>query len=189
MTALLSTYSCIIAGMNRLLDTWFLPTLARFTFVAVLLLYFWNSAKTKLGDGIFGFLHPSDNAYFAIFPKAFEAAGYDSSTLGGFHWIIAVTGTIGEFILPLLLFLGLFTRLAALGMVGFVLVQSCVDITGHGKTGQDLGAWFDGAPGSLIMDQRLLWIVLFAIMITKGAGPFSLDWVLKRFSRSNNSEA
>ena len=179
MTALLSIYTCAAATINRLLGAWFLPTLARFSFIAVLFFYFWNSAKTKLGDGIFGVLYPSDNAYIAIFPKTFEAAGYDSSTLSNFHWAIAVTGTVGEFILPLLLLLGLFTRLAALGMVGFVLVQTYVDVTGHGKIGQDLGAWFDGASGSLIMDQRLLWIVLLAVMIARGAGPVSLDKLMK----------
>lgn len=179
MTALFSTYTCVIASISRLLGAWFLPTLARFSFIAVLFFYFWNSAKTKLGDGVFGILHPSDKAYIAIFPKVFESAGYDSSTLGNFYWAVAVAGTVAEFFLPLLLLLGLFTRLAALGMVGFVLVQSFVDVTGHGKTGQDLGAWFDGVSGSLIMDQRLLWIVLFAIMITKGAGPISLDKLLK----------
>jgi len=36
-----------------------LPLLARFTFGAVLALYFWASALTKLGDGFFGFLFPS----------------------------------------------------------------------------------------------------------------------------------
>jgi putative oxidoreductase len=32
-----------------------LPTLARLTFAGVLLIYFWNSGMTKLGDGMFGF--------------------------------------------------------------------------------------------------------------------------------------
>jgi len=179
MTALLSTYTCVIASINRLQGAWFLPTLARFSFIAVLFFYFWNSAKTKLGDGIFGILHPSDNAYIAIFPKTFEAAGYDSSALSSFHWTVAVAGTVGEFVLPTLLLLGLFTRLAAFGMVFFILIQTYVDVTGHGKTGQDLGAWFDGASDSLIMDQRLLWVVLLAVMIAKGAGPVSLDKLIK----------
>ena len=46
-----------------------LPTLARFTFAAVLLMYFWGSAMTKLGDGIFGLFSPSVGAYAQIFPQ------------------------------------------------------------------------------------------------------------------------
>ena len=75
---------------------------------------------------------------------------------------------------------GLLTRLAAFGMIGFVIVQSWVDVTGHGVGGKDLGAWFDGPSGSLIMDQRLLWVVLFVILIVRGAGPISVDRLLSR---------
>ena len=72
------------------------------------------------------------------------------------------------------------TRLAALGMIGFVIVQSYVDVSGHGVGGKDLGAWFDGPSGSLIMDQRLMWVLLFMILVVKGAGPLSLDRLLGR---------
>ncbi|MGC1488840.1 MAG: hypothetical protein WA784_13745, partial [Albidovulum sp.] len=83
MKNLLSTYDRLANGLSRLgLDA--TPLLARFTFAAVLLVYFWNSALTKIGDGIFGFLRPTDGAYIQIFPKAFEAAGYDSSQFGVF---------------------------------------------------------------------------------------------------------
>ncbi|MEM6306696.1 MAG: DoxX family protein, partial [Pseudomonadota bacterium] len=83
-----------------------------------------------------------------------------------------------EFILPALVILGLFTRLAALGMIGFVFVQSYVDVTGHGVQGADLGAWFDGASGSLIMDQRAFWIFLCIVLVIKGAGAVSIDHLL-----------
>lgn len=180
MHRLLSTYDQLVDRITALAGSWFIPTFTRFTFLAVLFIYFINSAKTKLGDGFFGFLSPSDNAYIQIFPKAFEAAGYDSSALNGFHWLVAVAGTWAEFILPVLIVLGLFTRLAALGMVGFVIVQSYVDVTGHGVGGKDLGGWFDAPSNSLIMDQRLLWMVLFFTLVVKGAGPISLDNLLKR---------
>jgi putative oxidoreductase len=39
-----------------------------------------------------------------------------------FHWAVVVAGTLAEFILPLLIVIGLFTRLAAFGMIGFVIV-------------------------------------------------------------------
>jgi putative oxidoreductase len=79
--------------------------------------------------------------------------------------------------------MGLLTRIAAIGMAGFVMVQSYVGITGHNKTGANLGAWFDGTSNKLVMDQRLMRMLLFAIMILKGAGPFSLDWVIRHFMR------
>ncbi len=183
MTALFSIYDRVFTQVERLLGAWFLPTLARFSFAAVLLQYFWNSAKTKIGDGFLGFLHPTDTAYIQIFPKAFEAAGYDSSTLSSFHWLVAVAGTCAEFILPLLILIGLLTRLAAIGMTGFIIVQSYVDLTGHGLSADDFGAWFDGASDSLVMDQRMLWISILAILIVKGAGPLSVDRVLKGFIR------
>ncbi len=49
--------------MSQLFGDWFLPTLARFIFAAILLLYFLNSAKIKISDGYFGFLTSSDSAY------------------------------------------------------------------------------------------------------------------------------
>ncbi|MGB5871731.1 MAG: DoxX family membrane protein [Albidovulum sp.] len=179
MKNLLSTYDRLANGLSRLgLDA--TPLLARFTFAAVLLVYFWNSALTKIGDGIFGFLHPTDGAYIQIFPKAFEAAGYDSSQLGFFHWAVATAGTLAELILPLLIIIGLFTRLAALGMIGFTLVQSLTDVYGHMVGGDDLGRWFDGASGALVLDQRSLWVLLFATLVLLGSGPLSLDrWLAK----------
>ena len=45
---------------------------------------------------------------------------------------IVVAGTVAEFILPILIAIGLFTRLAALGMIGFVIVQTLTDLFGHG---------------------------------------------------------
>lgn len=152
-----------------------LPLLARFTFAAVLLMYFLKAGITKLGDGVFGFLNPSDGAYIQVFPKAVEAVGYDTSQLGAFHWLVVVAGTWAEFILPVLIVIGLFTRLASLGMIGFVFVQSLVDINGHGVGGKDLGAWFDKASGALILDQRTLWVFLFLVLIIKGGGLLSVD--------------
>lgn len=159
-----------------------LPLLARFVFAGVLLLYFWNSGLTKLGDGIFGFLFPSSGAYVQIFPRAMEAAGYDTSQLNVFHWAVVVAGTAAEFILPLLIVVGLLTRLAAVGMIGFIIVQSLTDLYGHGGIAHDgtLGAWFDRFPDALILDQRAFWVLCLAILVFKGAGALSADRLLFR---------
>lgn len=161
-----------------------LPTAARVAFAAVLLMYFWRSAVTKLGDGPLGILAPSSGAYIQIFPKAAEAAGYDVSQLGVFHWAVVTAGMWAEFLLPALIVAGLLTRLASLGMIGFVVVQSLTDIFGHGVGGADLGAWFDGAAGALILDQRALWIVVLLAPVFLGAGPLSADRLLAGWHRS-----
>ena len=157
-----------------------LPTLSRLVFAGVLLFYFWSSALTKLGPGLFGFLRPSDGAYIQIFPKVVEAAGYDFAQLGLFHRAVVVAGVWAEFLLPLLIVIGLLTRFTALGMIGFVVVQSLTDVYGHGVAGDDLGHWFDAMSASLILDQRGLWGVLLLTLVFLGAGPVSLDRLLAR---------
>jgi putative oxidoreductase len=167
-----------------------MTTFARFLFAAVLLMYYWNSALTKLGDGILGFLFPSDGAYIQIFPKAVEAAGYDFSQLGVFHWAVAVAGTWAEFLLPLAIVIGLFTRLAALGMIGFIAVQSLTDLFGHGGIAHEgtLGAWFDRIPGSIILDQRAFWVFVLLYLVFRGGGPISVDRLLRSGSSAHQAD-
>ncbi|MDH5529363.1 MAG: hypothetical protein OEY05_04925, partial [Paracoccaceae bacterium] len=71
MTALINLYDTVANALGRLAPS-LLPSLARLTFAGVLLVYFWNSARTKIGDGIGGLFQPSDGAYIQIFPKAVE---------------------------------------------------------------------------------------------------------------------
>lgn len=168
-------------------STAILTTAARIVFAGVLLMYFWGSAGTKLGEGLFGFLNPDAGAYIQIFPKGFEAVGYDVSQFGTFHYLVVVSGTIAEFVLPLLIVLGLLTRLAALGMIGFVTVQSATDVVGHGAWANGtFGSWFDRASDAVIADQRAFWLLLLAILVLKGAGPLSLDRLL--FGRGVQSQ-
>jgi putative oxidoreductase len=148
-----------------------LPLLARLVFAAVLAGYFWSSAMTKF-DGVFT---PSVGAYGQIFPRAFEAVGADTELLSVYHWAVVTAGGWAEFLLPALVILGLFTRLAALGMIGFVVVQSLTDIIGHGATGDTVGAWFDRFSDALILDQRALWVLLLSVPLLLGPGWLSLD--------------
>jgi len=172
MNFLLSLHNKLLGALEALLAPWLLPTLARFTFAAVLLVYFWTSASLKLGDGLFEL---SFGAYGQIFPVAFDAAGYDIGNLSSFHKLVAYAGTYAEFALPALLLIGLFTRLAALGMIGFIFVQSYVDIFGHMADDTAIGGWFDRISDSAIMDQRLFWITVLVILVLRGAGPLSAD--------------
>ncbi len=171
MTGLLSLYRSVCDGLDRQAG-WLLPTAARLVFAGVLFAYFWASAMTKL-DGPFS---PAMGAYAQIFPKAFEAAGFDPSQMGLWQMLVVLAGSWAEFALPVLIVIGLLTRLAALGMIGFVVVQSLTDILGHGA---DAGAWFDRASDALILDQRAFWVFLLLALAVKGAGPLSLDRLLR----------
>lgn len=180
MTALISLHNALFDMVERA-GNFLLPLFARFTFAAVLLVYYWNSGLTKLGDGIFGFLSPSIGAYSQIFPRKLEAVGYDVSQFGPFEWAVVTAGTLAEFALPLLIVIGLATRLASLGMIGFIVVQSLTDIVGHGATDQKtLGAWFDRLSDGVLLDQRLLWIFVLTVLVVKGAGFLSVDTLLRR---------
>lgn len=152
-----------------------LTTLARLFFAAVLFMYFWNSGLTKIPEGVLNLVSPSFNAFAQIYPKGAEAAGYDITQASLFQKLVILAGTWSEFILPVLVVLGLFTRAAALGMIGFVIVQSLTDVVGHGAV---LGAWFDAASDSAL-DQRTLWVFLLLVLIFRGGGPLSADRLLK----------
>lgn len=182
MTALINLYLRLAHLIEYRIGAALMPTLARFVFAALFALYYWKSAITKLGGDISGLWQPSVNAFAQIFPKGGEAAGYDISQATAFQKIAILAGTWAEFVLPALILIGLFTRFAALGMVGFVVVQTLTDLFGHNLIDDPkaLGAWFDGAPDSVILDQRALWIMLLLVLVFRGAGPISLDQLIKR---------
>ena len=164
-------YDRTVATLSRTGDD-LLPLLARFVFAAVLLVYYLNSGLTKVGDGLFGVFNPSLGAYAQIWPRAMEAVGFDVSQMSAFQTLVVVAGTVAEFILPVLVVIRLLTRLAALGMIGFVVVQSLTDIVGHGAA---FGAWFDRGSDAVIADQRAMWMILLLVLVFKGGGWLSLD--------------
>lgn len=141
---------------------------------------------TKLGDGPAGLLNPTVGAYAQIFPRAMERAGFDASQMATWQHGIVLMGSWAELLLPLLLLIGLATRLAALGMIGFVIVQTATDLVGHGALNDPaaLGAWFDRAPDAPILDQRLLWVALLSVPAVLGGGPLSVDRWLGRRARA-----
>jgi len=179
MNTLISLYNRVTLALGAIAP-FALPTLARLTFAGVLAGYYWASASTKIGPGVLGFLMPADGAYIQIFPRTVEALGYDFGQLTAFHWAVVTAGMWAEFLLPLLIILGLLTRLSALGMIGFIALQSFVDIYGHGVDAATTGAWFDRASDGLILDQRSFWVLTLLILVLRGAGPLSLDAIVRR---------
>jgi putative oxidoreductase len=187
---IVSLHRTVFDAVERALDGWFLGLAARFVFAAVLWLYFLNSARTKVEEGLFGFFSIRDAAYYQIALPAVDAAGGDVSQVAFIPWgLMVVMGTYGEFLLPLMVVLGLFTRIAALGMIAFVTVQTLVDVTVHQVGPETIGALFDRFPDSVILDQRLLWIFPLAYLAIKGGGAFSLDALAGRAWRRGRSTA
>lgn len=148
---------------------------SRAMFVVLLLPYYLGSALTKI-DGV----GLSAGAFAQILPPIAEQYLYDTSAIPFFPWHLVVwAGTLAEFVLPILIVVGLFTRLAALGMIGFVVVQTIVDVAFHGAA---LGALANGLPGELI-DQRLLWVFVLGVMVFAGGGLASVDRLIRRMKR------
>ncbi|KPF46577.1 DoxX family protein [Rhizobium sp. AAP43] len=173
--------------MEAALDGWFLGLAARFVFLAVLVPYYLNSALTKF-DGPFSV---ADGAYYQIALPAVDAASGDVSAVSFFPWgAMVISGSYGEFILPLLVVAGLFTRITALGMIAFIAVQTLTDILVHQVDAATIGALFDRFPDSVILDQRLLWVFPLLYLAVKGAGFISLDKILRTlWTRSRNRTA
>lgn len=176
---LASLHDRFFQGLAAMTGAWLPGLLARLVFLAVLGGYFFNSALTKIGNGWFGFLHIQPSAWYQIAPQAVEAAGGDIDAVGFFPWgLIVHASSWAEFVLPCLIIAGLFTRIAALGMIVFITVQSLVDIAVHKVDGATIGALFDRFPDSAILDQRSLWLFVLAVLVLKGPGLLSLDGVL-----------
>lgn len=174
MHALVSTYNSL-TGKADDLSGFLVPTLARLVFAAVLLVYYWNSAGLKIDGSIFS---PSAGAFGQIFPKAAEEVLYDVSQMNIFQRLVIFAGTVAEYVLPALILIGLLTRLAALGTIGFIWVQTLVDVTGHGVK---LGSLFDNSIG--LIDQRVMWTFLLLVLVIRGAGPLSVDALLHRVTK------
>lgn len=177
-------YEAVFSTVEKAAEGWLVGLAARGVFASVLLVYFLNSALTKLGPGPLGFLSPSVGAYAQILPAMMQEVSFNVSKIAFFPYgLIVLLGTWAEFVLPVLIVLGLFTRAASLAMIGFVFVMSYVDITGHHVDAKTIGMPFDGQPGAIIADQRLLWIFLLLVLVVRGAGAISLDALLSRACR------
>lgn len=181
VSAVRRAHDGVFLRLQALVEDWLPGLAARFVFASVLLLYFLNSARTKVGDGMSGFFSVSDSAYYQIALPAVEAAGGDVAQVPFLPWGLMVwSGTYAEFILPVLIVLGLFTRLAALGMIVFIAVQTLVDVTVHNVGAETIGAMFDRFPDAVIADQRLLWLFPLIYLVVRGAGAVSLDALAAR---------
>jgi putative oxidoreductase len=184
-SSLVYAYRAIFGGLQSVTEDWLLGLSARLAFASVLLFYFINSALTKIGSGFPAMFIPQDNAYSQIVPMVVEKFDYDASKVPMVPYgLIVFAGTYAEFILPVLVVIGLFTRLASLGMIGFIAVMTYVDIFGHQADAKTIGMVFDRIQDSAIADQRILWLFPLIYLVLRGPGWVSIDGL---FGRSSDS--
>lgn len=185
LVRLVDLHNRAFGAVQAALEPWVLGLLARFVFASVLFLYFYNSFLTKIGEGVFGFLHVTDGAYIQIMAPVLERYNYDASQVPFIPYgLVVYLGTYAEFLLPVAIIIGLFSRISAFGMIIFIAVQTYVDITVHKVGAQAIGHLFDRIPDAPIADQRTLWVFLLSIIVIKGPGSVSVDWVLGRWFAS-----
>ncbi|ATE66857.1 DoxX family protein [Rhizorhabdus dicambivorans] len=113
---------------------------------------FWRSGRTKVDEG--SWFSISDNTYF-LFQEEYKGVPLPSD-------FAAVMATVSEHMFPILLVLGLFTRLSALALLGMTMV---IQIFVYPE------AWWQ---------VHSLWVAMALVLIVRGAGSISLDAALAR---------
>tara|TARA_R110000824_G_scaffold137580_2_gene301739 strand:+ start:576 stop:1034 length:459 start_codon:yes stop_codon:yes gene_type:complete len=112
---------------------------------------FWRSARTKVEDG--SFLTIKDTTFFQFSDAPFNQVPILNGDLG------AYVTTYTEHLLPILLLLGLATRIGALGALGMTLVIQTFVFP-------EMAVWWQ---------THILWVAMALILIVRGGGIFSLD--------------
>ena len=135
-----------------LLSGRFAESIALFFVRIALAAIFWFSGRTKVEEG--SLLTVSENAIYQFSEEPFSNVPLLPPEFA------AYLTTYAEHFLPILLVLGLFTRLSALALLGMTLVIQLFVFP---------EAWWQ---------VHIIWVALTLILITRGGGRFSLDAVL-----------
>jgi len=112
---------------------------------------FWRSARTKVEDG--SLLTIKDTTFFLFSDAPFNQVPILNGELG------AYVTTYTEYVLPILLLLGLATRLGALGVLAMTLVIQTFVFP-------EMAVWWQ---------THILWVAMALVLIVRGGGLFSLD--------------
>lgn len=113
---------------------------------------FWRSGRTKVDDG--SWLSVSDTATF-LFEEEYEGIPLPPE-------FAAHIATYAEHLFPVLLVIGLFTRLSAFALLIMTMV---IQIFVYPE------AWWS---------VHMIWVALALVLIVRGGGSFSLDALLTR---------
>ena len=145
--------NAITAPYNRavaMLSMPFMETLA-LLFVRISLAgIFWRSGRTKVDEG--SWLTVSDTAKF-LFEEEYKGVPLPPE-------FAAYMATYAEHLFPVLLVIGLFTRVSALALLGMTMV---IQIFVYPE------AWWS---------VHMIWVALALVLIVRGGGSLSLDRVL-----------
>ncbi|MFN3592582.1 MAG: DoxX family protein [Thermaurantiacus sp.] len=118
---------------------------------------FWRSGRTKVEDG--SLLTLSDTTFF-LFQEEYAGVPLQPE-------LAAYTATWAEHLFPILLIVGLATRLSAFALLGMTLV---IQIFVYPE------AWWS---------VHMLWVAMALHLVTRGPGALSLDWLLwQRWGRA-----
>ena len=117
---------------------------------------FWRSARTKVEEG--SWLTISDTTYF-LFAEEYSGVPLPSE-------LAAQLATVSEHVFPILLVLGLFTRLSALALLAMTMV---IQIFVYPE------AWWS---------VHAVWAALALVLILRGGGALSLDALLLKLRTS-----
>ena len=113
---------------------------------------FWRSGRTKVDEG--SWLSVSDTAKF-LFEEEYKGVPLPPE-------FAAYMATYAEHLFPVLLVIGLFTRLSALALLVMTMV---IQIFVYPE------AWWS---------VHMIWVALALVLIVRGGGSFSLDALLTR---------
>jgi len=113
---------------------------------------FWRSGRTKVDEG--SWLSVSETAKF-LFEEEYKGVPLPPE-------FAAYMATYAEHLFPVLLVIGLFTRLSALALLGMTMV---IQIFVYPE------AWWS---------VHMIWVALAVVLIVRGGGSLSLDQLLTR---------
>jgi putative oxidoreductase len=148
MNALLVPYNRIIAALSTTFAEAVILLFVRVSLAGI----FWRSGRTKVEEG--SWLTVSDTAKF-LFEEEYSGVPLPAE-------FATYMATYSEHVFPVLLVLGLFTRLSALALLGMTMV---IQIFVYPE------AWWS---------VHMIWVALALVLIVRGAGKLSLDALLTR---------
>jgi putative oxidoreductase len=148
MNALLVPYNRIIAALSTTFAEAVILLFVRVSLAGI----FWRSGRTKVEEG--SWLTVSDTAKF-LFEEEYSGVPLPAE-------FATYMATYSEHVFPVLLVLGLFTRLSALALLGMTMV---IQIFVYPE------AWWS---------VHMIWVALALALIVRGAGKLSLDALLTR---------
>lgn len=117
---------------------------------------FWRSGRSKVEEG--SWFQISDSTYF-LFSEEYSAVPLPSD-------FAAVMATMSEHVFPMLLVLGLLTRLSAAALIGMTMV---IQIFVYPE------AWWS---------VHMLWVALALVLIVRGGGSLSVDAMFEKSTRT-----